>query len=232
MWETYVFLAYKHFRNAVVAVDPFHVIEHLCKDFKQLRINIMNQTAYGSHAYYLLKNWNWLLEVDDVELDNDPVYNSRFKMKLNRRQIKEMLLDLSPILSEAYYLKERYRMFNAFSSYEEALVKYDKIVKEFEDANIREYHEFIQILKKWKVEILNSFIRPFDDRKLSNALCENINGKLNTYLNISRGIINFKRFRKRAIYALNPKVFYSLTHVLKADAGIGYKRGKYKKIKE
>ena len=81
-------------------------------------------------------------------------------------------------------------------------------------------------------EILNSFIRPFDDRKLSNALCENINGKLNTYLNISRGIINFKRFRKRAIYALNPKVFYSLTHVLKADAGIGYKRGKYKKIKE
>ena len=199
MWETYISLAYKHFKNAIVAVDPFHVIEHLCRDFKQIRINIMNQTVYGSNAYYLLKNWNWLLEVDDVDLDNDPVYNSRFKIKLNRRQIKNMLLELSPVLSEAYYLKEIYRMFNAEASYEEALTKYDKIVKEFEEANIREYQEFVEILKRWKVEILNSFKRPYDDRKLSNALCENINGKLNTYLDISRGISNFTRFRKRVI---------------------------------
>ena len=32
MWEPYRDLAYKHFRNCAVAVDPFHVIEHLCYD--------------------------------------------------------------------------------------------------------------------------------------------------------------------------------------------------------
>ena len=42
MWQPYKDLAYKHFKNCIVAVDPFHVVEHVCRDFKQLRINIMN----------------------------------------------------------------------------------------------------------------------------------------------------------------------------------------------
>lgn len=229
MWESYLDLAHKHFKNAIIAVDPFHVIEHLCRDFKQIRINIMNQQIYGSNAYYLLKNWSWLLETDDVNLNNDPVYNSRFKMKLNRKDIFEMLLDLSPILKEAYYLKQTYRTFNKTMSYEEALDNYDVLVKEFEDVNIKEYREFVSILINWKNEILNSFKRPYENRKLSNAFCENINGKINSYLTISRGIINFDRFRKRIMYALNHKISYSLTSCLNSLQRKGKLRGQYNK---
>ena len=229
MWEPYKDLANKHFRNCIVAVDPFHVVEHLCRDFRQLRINIMNQCVYGSNAYYLLKKWNWLLETDNVDLDNEPVYNSRFKCKLNRRQILEMLLDVSPLLNEAYFLKERYRSFNRNMSYEEALENYDVIIKDFEDSNIAEYAEFIGILKNWRNEILNSFKRPYDSRKLSNAFCENINGRINTYITVSRGIGNFTRFRKRILYALNPKIFYSITNVLSSDKKEGKSRGAYRK---
>ena len=234
MWEPYKDLAYKHFRNCKVAVDPFHVVEHLCKDFRQLRINIMKQTKYGSNAYYLLKKWNWLLETDmkKVDLDNEPVYNSRFRCKLSRRQIMEMLLKLSPLLEEAYFLKERYRYFNRNMSYEEAIENYDVLLKEFMDADIPEYREFVNILKNWKKEILNSFIRPYGDHKLSNAFCENINGKIRDYLSVSRGIGNFCRFRKRVLYALNPRIFYSLSRVLYSNKRQGKKRGQYKKIRE
>ena len=232
MWEPYKDLAYKHFKNCIVAVDPFHVVKHLCKDFDDLRIRIMNQTVYNSNAYYLLKKWNWLLKADHVDLDNEPQYNNRFKMKLNRRQILKMLLDLSPELEEAYVLKEKYRSFNKNMSYEEARENYDVLVKEFEDAGIAEYREFVSILHTWKKEILNSFLRPYEDHKLSNAFCENINGKINTYLDISRGINNFKRFRKRVLFALHPKIFYSITDVLYSDKREGKKRGPYKKIKE
>ena len=232
MWEPYKDLANKHFRNCIVAIDPFHVVEHLCRDFRQLRINIMNQCVYGSNAYYLLKKWNWLLESDDVDLDNEPVYNSRFRCKLNRRQILEMLLDVSPLLNEAYFLKERYRSFNRNMSYEEAIDNYDMIVKDFEDCDIPEYREFVSILKNWKTEILNSFRRPYDDHKLSNAFCENINGKIRDYLSVSRGIANFTRFRKRILYALNPKIFYSLSGVLSSDKKEGKKRGQYRKTRE
>ena len=234
MWEPYRDLSYKHFRNCIVAIDPFHVIEHLCKDFKRLRINIMNQCIYGSNAYYLLKKWNWLLETDlkKVDLDNEPQYNSRFRCRLSRRQILDMLLKLSPLLEEAYFLKEKYRSFNRNMSYEEAKDNYDVIVKDFEDSDIHEYREFVSILKNWKSEILNSFRRPYDDHKLSNAFCENINGKIRDYLSISRGISNFTRFRKRVLYALNPKIFYSLSKVLSSDKKEGKKRGKYRKTRE
>lgn len=232
MWASYKDLAYKHFKNCIVAIDPFHVIEHLCKDFTQIRINIMNQVEFGSNAYYLLKRWNWLLEKDNVDLDNEAVYNNRFKTKLNRRQILKMILDISPKLEEAYVLKEKYRTFNKVMSYEEAVENYDVLVKEFEDSDIAEYRELIGIFHNWRKEILNSFKRPYDDRKLSNAFCENINGKIDTYLDISRGITNFTRFRKRILYALNPKIFYSVTDVLKSDKKKGKQRGKYKKIKE
>lgn len=232
MWAPYRDLAHKHFKNCIVAVDPFHVIEHLCKDFDSLRIRIMNQTVYESNAYYLLKRWNWLLKKDDVDLDNEPQYNNRFKTKLSRRQIMKMILDLSTELETAYVLKEKYRSFNRNMSYEEARDNYDTLLQEFTDADIPEYREFVGILCNWRSEILNSFRRPYDDHKLSNAFCENINGRINTYLNLSRGIINFKRFRKRILLALNPKIFYSITNVLYSDKKEGRKRGSYRKVKE
>ena len=74
------------------------------------------------------------------------------------------------------------------------------------NTGIIEYQEFIGILRNWRTEILNSFKRPYEDHKLSNAFCENINGKIRTYIEISRGIANFARFRKRVLFALNPKI--------------------------
>ena len=49
----------------------------------------------------------------------------------------------------------------------------------------------LRILINWRDEILNSYLRPYYDRKLSNSLTENVNGKLRTYLAVSRGISNF-----------------------------------------
>ena len=67
---------------------------------------LVKQCEYGSNRYYLLKKWNWLLTKENVDLDNDSVYNSRFKVKLNRRDILNMILDEFPILNEASYLVE------------------------------------------------------------------------------------------------------------------------------
>ena len=229
MWKPYLDISQKLFPEAKVAVDPFHVVKHLCDDFTEIRVRIMKDCIYGSNAYYLLKNWNWLLETGNVDLDNEPQYNSRFRMKLNRRQLLEMVLSVSDELKTAYFLKEEYRAFNKQMSYEEARDSYDALIRDFEREDIKEYREFVSILKNWKIQILHSFLRPYEERKLSNSFCENINGKMRTYIDISRGITNFTRFRKRTMYALNDKIFYSLTEVLTSDKKEGRKRGKYKK---
>ena len=89
---------------------------------------------------------------------------------------------------------------------------------------------FLNYLKH-RDEILNSYLRPYDDRKLSNSFTENVNGKLRTYLAVSRGISNFNRFRKRVIYSLSKDVQYSLNNSLHSDSVPKRKRGTYKKIR-
>lgn len=82
-------------------------------------------------------------------------------------------------------------------------------------------------LVKWNTEILNSFRRPYENRKLSNAYSENINGKLRIYITVSRGLDNFKRFRCRTLFALNPRIYFAISDNLKTNKRIGRKRGLY-----
>ena len=87
-------------------------------------------------------------------------------------------------------------------------------------------------LQRYSLTVLNSYLRPYDDRKLSNSFTENVNGNLRTYLAVSRGISNFNRFRKRVIYSLSKDVQYSLNNSLHSDSVPKRKRGTYKKIRE
>lgn len=215
MWKPYEDLAHKWLKNAIVAVDPFHVVKHLTDDFDKIRIRIMKRCIYGSNAYYLLKNWNKLLLSDKYDLNNEPKYNHVFKCKLNYGDIKKMLLELDDELTLAYNLKEAYRDFNSNCLYEKAEEELNNLIYEFAKANIKEYEEFVQIMINWKQEIINSFIRSeITGNKLSNARSEAMNNQIETNINVSNGVSNFTRFRKRMIYCLNDKVFYSLTSKL------------------
>lgn len=229
MWEPYKDIAQTYFPNAAIAVDPFHVISHLTKGFDRLRIDLMNQCEYNSNAYYLLKNWHDLLNKPAYFLDNERVYNRRFNRKLNRRDLFCMICDTFPILHTAYDLKEAYRCFNIECSYEEACIRFDHLIELFKNSGIPQFNEFTFILINWHDEILNSFMRPYNNRKLSNSFTENINGQIRSYLNISNGITNFQRFRKRVIYSLSTDVFYSLSSNLKTDKRTGNPRGSYNK---
>lgn len=215
MWSPYKEMALKWFPECVIAVDPFHVIEHLSFDFTKIRVRIMNRMIYGSNAYYLLKHWHKLLESDKYDLEGAGKYNHIFKQKLNYGDLKKMLLETDDELSLAYELKESYRNFNRYSTYETASRDLDILISSFEKANIREYEEFTGILKNWKEEIINSFIH--SDRtgdRLSNARSEAMNELIKTYIRISKGLGNYTRFRKRMMYCFNDRVFIVLTEKL------------------
>ncbi len=230
LWVPYKDVALKYFPNCHVAVDPYHVVKNLGDGFTRLRVDIMKQCVYGSPEYYLLKKWSKLLE-DDRELDNKPQYNSFFRQKLNYRDLYNMLLDINADLSLAYQLKEMYRDFNKTCSFEDAPGKLDLLIECFEEANLECYREFTALMKTWRTEIINSFERPYEERKQSNALTESINQKLRQLLTIANGFANFERFRARAIYCLNDRVFYSLTQSLRSNKREGKKRGSYNKAK-
>jgi len=215
MWEPYKNVALKWLPNAIIAVDPFHVIEHLSNDFTKIRVKVMNTMIYGSNSYYLLKSWHKLLESDKYILDNEPKYNHIFKQKLNYGDIFKMLLELDEELTLAYDLKESYRNFNAHSTYETARRDLEELIASFQKANIKEYEEFINIMITWKEEIINSFIiSEVSGDRLSNAKSEAMNKQIGLHIRLSNGLANFLRFRKRMLYCFNDKLFVVLTNKL------------------
>ena len=228
MWETYKIVAQSVFPNCIIAVDPFHVIKNIGMAFTKVRIRIMGTYDYDSPGYYLLKKWHRLLE-SDYNLNNEAKYNHKFKTKLNYLDLFNMILELNPQLAKAYHLKEKYRQFNKTATSDNAREKLDQLLIEFSEAGIPEYEGIVNMMFSWKEEIIHSFYRPYDDRKLSNALTENINGKINSHITVSRGISNFQRFRNRAIYALNDKIKYNVTNFLTTLKRKGKSRGEYKK---
>lgn len=230
LWKPYKEVALKYFPGCCVAADPFHVVEHLTSGFTRIRVDIMNQCVYDSPEYYLLKKWHKLLETD-YELDNKPKYNNYFKQKLNYRDLYNMFLAINPSLSLAYHLKEMYRDFNRNCSYQDAPAQLDQLIDIFESADLYCYADFVSILKNWKTEIINSFQRPFDDRKQSNALTEHFNSRLRELISVSNGFANFERFRARSIYCLNNHTFYALTASLHSNKRTGKARGPYNKMK-
>lgn len=141
-------------------------------------------------------------------------------------------METFPVLDTAYSLKEAYRKFNKESTYEEASASFDALAEKFRDSGIRQFDEFTSILFNWKEEILNSFKRPYGSQKLFNAYTEHVNGKIRTYLSVSRGVGNFTRFRKRVIYALSLDVYYALTSCLQSDKVSKKKRGAYNNIQD
>ena len=65
-----------------------------------------------------------------------------------------------------------YRDFNKNCSYEKAPARLNYLIHLFEEADLACYKKLDQLLKNWKPEIINSFNRPYDSRRKSNALAE------------------------------------------------------------
>ena len=217
MWEPYKDVALRQFKNCKVAVDPFHVVKNLSFAFTKIRVSIMNQCIHGSDPYTLLKTWHILLDLREVDLDGEAQYNHHFRRKLTKRQIQEMIFSISDKLLDAYNLKVAYQFFNDTASYENAGPWLDNLIHKFQSSGIVEYNDFTHLLIHWREEIINSFQRPHNDRKQSNALAENVNSQLRAYIAITRGSQNFIRFRKRTLYTLNPKIFYALSGRMRSD---------------
>ena len=206
-----MYLPYKqviefYFKKAIICVDSFHVIKTLNEDLKKVRIRIMKKYDRDSQEYYLLKHFNYLLMDRSVNLDNKPRHNNKLNRYINLRGLLNLILSIDEELSSAYYLKEKYIVFNRDSSYEEAKEKYEEILDEFISSDIKEFKDFITALKNWKKEILNSFIR-YKDRRINNGVAEGINATISLLLFNTRGIRNNRRRRKRILYAVNKSGF-------------------------
>ena len=206
MNATYLYIARKYFKKAVICADSFHVVKQLNDSFSKIRIRIMKRYEPSSIEYYLLKHFRFLLMRRDIDLDNKARWNKRLQRYINYRGLREMILSIDKELEKAFELKERYICFNASSSYEEAVFGIGGIIDDFRRGSIPEYEEFTSMITRWKKEILDSFLL-YRGRRVNNGVAENVNATVSLLLYNTKGIRNHERRRKRIMYCVNKEGF-------------------------
>ena len=212
MWDTYRDLAEIQFKNAKIAVDSFHVIKHLNEAMISIRLKIMRKydkksksICYNDMYYYMLKKFHYFFVKDFDDIYDGLIEIRKMKTKWDKYEIRKYLLSIDSDLKYAYELKERYREFNLTAFYNNCDEELDNLIEDFTISHIEEFRNFGKLLKKWKLNIKNSFIR-IDNKRLSNGPMGGINTRIKTILKSANGIKQFYRLRNRIMYSINKNI--------------------------
>ena len=202
MYDVYRDTAKTCFPKAKICADSFHVIEHLTKDFRTVRLNARRSTENPVLRYLLTRFKNVLSHRFQTKLDNEPRYNKKLGQYINYRGIRDILFENFPVLKIAFELKEYYITLNNTTPMEKAAEKIDEAIDIFANCGIEEYSEFHGLLVNWRDEIINSFT-VVDGRRINNSFMESKNRLVAKLIYNANGFKNFKRTRNRILYCLN-----------------------------
>jgi transposase len=212
MWQTYREIVHWYFRNAIVAVDSFHVIKHLNEAIAKIRIRVMNKFDKQTNSllsndmyYYMLKRFHYFFTKNFEDIYEGDIKIHKIHANWKKHEILKYLLSIDDDLKYAYLLKGKYREFNLTAGYENCQEELDTFIYEFTNSHITELRAFGNILRNWRTEIINSFIR-INGRRLSNGVIESVNSRIKTIIKNVNGYINFKRLRNRIIFSINKNV--------------------------
>jgi len=197
MWDPYNDVAKKVFYNAKVAVDSFHVITHLITAIDLIRLEVMRN--YGKrHSklenapmyYYMLKKFHYFFTKNFDNIYSGPIKVNKMKTKWDKYEIRKYLFYIDDILMKAYELKEQYQEFNKTANYDKCEEKLNELINKFINFPHEAYNTFGNLLKHWKEQIINSFIR-INGTRLSNGKMEGLNSRLKCLIKNANGFKDF-----------------------------------------
>ena len=267
MYKPYINLTNTYFRNSEAIIDSFHVIQWInnrinlfiynVKKFYQekdnerrkelnYKENVNFTKRKDSKEVYLLKNHKWVLLSNEDNIDYKPFrfLNKRLGQYVNTKDIEEKFLALNDDFPKLRKLKQMYLDFNndIFKSKEEKIKQFDKLIEDYQSADIAMFKEFATLLKNNKEQIIASFdlveITNKETgltetyRRLSNGPMEGFNRIPKDMKRNSRGFLDFEYLRNRLLWSTRKEP--SILGIPKSKEEIkaihkGKKRGPYKK---
>ena len=181
MYKPYAEIAKYYFPNATYVIDKYHWVRQAIWAFEAVRKKVQKQFS-KKHRIYFKKSRYLLLKHRD---------------KLTQEELQQVMimLDVSPTLSTAYFLKELlYSILDEQDPYRQKQLLSDWI----EEASESEISSFVKCAKtysNWFAPITNSFSCPY-----TNGFTEGCNNKIKVLKRNAYGLQNFKRFRNRILF--------------------------------
>ena len=197
MFSPYYDIARKLFPNAKIALDRFHIVQHLSQTMNRLlRIQIMNQLDRKSHEYKALKRYWRLIQQDSQKLSDQRFYRPTFRLHLTNKEILEKILSYSQELRENY---EIYQLL-LFHFQEKQDEHFFGLIEDTISCVNPIFLTVFKTFLKDKDKILNALEPPH-----SNAKLEATNNLIKVIKRNAFGFRNFDNFKTRILLALNIK---------------------------
>lgn len=108
-------------------------------------------------------------------------------------------------------------------SHEEAKKELEQLIMRFRECPLIEFSSFATTMNNWKEEIVNSLqiYVELDRKRVSNSLIENRNKIIKNVKRTANGYGNWRRFKNRLMYTLDPNSTYS---IIADESVINHKR--------
>ena len=210
MYEGYRSIHETYFPHSIHIIDTFHFVRLFTEAFNRIRIRIMKSYPTNSQEYDIMKTYWKTLMMPSYKLHTNKTHYQRFGRSLDQKELLNIILSKDEDLYHAYLIKEDFVCNYYRIKYEKAEVYLDRLIDRMKNTGFNEYDEVSRSLRKWKEQIINSFIRDKDGRRITNAMTEGFNNSVKVIKRTSYGYANFKRFRKRILYILRKKSAFKI----------------------
>lgn len=168
--------------NPLIIADRFHFMRQAYWAFDKVRREVQNELRKEDRI--LCKRNKELLWKSPVKLT-----------EVQREQVDELLKD-KPYLAEAYALKNKLdEWFKNSKDAFTAKVGLEAWFNLVEGSNIEAFKQVVKTFNRWKTEILNSFMYPYN-----NGYIEGVNNTTKVTKRMSYGIKSFIRLRKKILW--------------------------------
>lgn len=181
MWNTYVDSAAVYFRNADHVVDRFHWIRQGLQAFEEVRKQ--EQKLLGEVLRKKTKHCRFLL----LKRYEDLPEEKKFRV--------DTILEASPHLTSAHFLKERLLRISDEENAEQAVKLFCEWISMAETSGLQPFADCAKTFHNWSVGIVNSLRCPY-----SNGFTEGCNNKIKILKRNAYGLRNFPRFRNRILH--------------------------------
>lgn len=175
MWQAYLQTAQEILPNAAVVHDRFHLVKYLNEAIDKVRRReVKNHQDLKNSRYALLKNPDNLTEKQRIHF--------------------EAIADANYEVSKAWQVRENFKDLFGSSS----LFATSSLLKWMTNAYSRKIPEIDKVVNRFKNH-LNGVINALTER-ISNAMAERLNGKIQELKTVGRGYRTFTNFRNAILF--------------------------------
>ena len=206
LYEGYVTVKEKFFRDAVHIADMFHVIRLLKTEVSRLRVRTYKEhTEEGDiERTYMKLHWENFEKYMTAEDLNEPYYSRKEKMQYTNWYIMKNCLSLDMAFWDAYSILQELLGYYKYRRYEDCLEFIDRISSRLINTGHEDLIRVGTTYKEWRHEIANALHYKNElNKRYSNGPAEGLNNSIKTVIKDANGYRNFERFRKRLMLVVN-----------------------------